>query len=273
VDALDGKVAVVTGAAGGIGLALTRALARESMNVVMADIDAARLAAAAETVESRSGQDVIAVPTDVSDAAAVAELERRARDRFGRVHLLCNNAGVVIPPGRLWKVSREDFGWMLSVNLWGVVHGIQAFVPAMLEHGEPAHVVNTASIAGLLGFPRIGAYGASKFAIVGLSESLLQDLRERGASIGVSVLCPGAIATELGEHSDRLRTGASPGVNGSTDDGPRAALEDLAVQVIDAVHANRFWILTHPGYRESLVARHEAMLRGAELLTAPGFFQ
>ena len=272
MDSLEGKVAVVTGAAGGIGLALSQALAGAGMSVVMADIDAVRLARAAETVAPHRKQGVIAVPTDVSDAEAVAELERRARERFGHVHLLCNNAGVVIPARRLWRVSREDFGWLLAVNFWGVVHGIRAFIPAMLKHGDPAHVVNTASIAGVLGFPRIGAYGASEFAIVGLSESLMQDLRERGAPIGVSVLCPGATATDLGEHSERLRTGTSPESDVEADDVPRAAPEDVADQVIDAVRASRFWILTHPRYHQPLEARHEAMLGGAESLTAPGFF-
>jgi len=275
MDVLDERVAVVTGAADGIGLALSKALAAEGMNVVLADIDAGRLTRAAQQVETLPGRAALGVRTDVSDAAAVEELERRARERFGAVHLLCNNAGVVVPPRRVWKVPREDIAWLLKVNFWGVVHGVQAFVPGMLEHGEPAHVVNTASISGVLGFPRIGAYGASKFAIVGLSESLLHDLRERGAPVGVSVLCPGATATALGEHSERLRTGTegTAGTDGDGDDGPRATPDEVAAQVLDAVRANRFWVLTHPGYRELIEARHQAMLGGAEELVAPGFFQ
>ena len=271
MDVLDGKVAVVTGAANGIGLALSKALAAEGMNVVLADIDPGRLSRAVDALAPAPGRSVIGVQTDVSDAEAVQELERAARERFSAVHLLCNNAGVVVPPRRVWKVPRKDIAWLLSVNFWGVVHGVQAFVPAMLDHGQPAHVVNTASISGVLGFPRIGAYGASKFAIVGLSESLLHDLRERGAPIGVSVLCPGATATGLGQHSERagvLPVGLSDG-----NDGPRATPEEVASQVLDAVRANRFWVLTHAGYRELIEARHRAMLGAAEEPVAPGFFQ
>jgi NAD(P)-dependent dehydrogenase (short-subunit alcohol dehydrogenase family) len=274
MDALDGRTAVVTGAADGIGLALSRALAAEGMNLVMADIDGTRLGHAVAQIGPLPGRAVIGIPTDVSDAPAVRELERRARERFGAIHLLCNNAGVQAP-GRVWKIPSEDFAWLLGVNLWGVIHGIQTFVPAMLEHGEPAHIVNTASISGVLGFPRIGAYATSKFAVVGLSESLLLDLRERGASIGVSVLCPGAVATALGTNSERLRRGAAARSNGDddndADDGGRMAPEHVASQVIEAILADRFWVLTHPGYRELLEARHQAMLGGQASLATPGF--
>jgi NAD(P)-dependent dehydrogenase (short-subunit alcohol dehydrogenase family) len=274
---LDGKAAVVTGAADGIGLALSRALAAEGMDLVMADIDAERLARAADEVQPLPGRSVITVPTDVSDPSAVRELERRARSAFGGVRLLCNNAGVQLP-GRVWKVAPEDFAWLFGVNLWGVVHGIQAFVPPMLEQDEPAHIVNTASIGGILGFPRIGAYVASKFAVVGLSESLLLDLRERGASIGVSVLCPGAVATGLGANSERLRGSGKPSVpsrdvDKRTDDGDRLAPDEVAAHVVRAVRANRFWVLTHSGYSEILEARLETMLGGAESPAAPGLFQ
>jgi NAD(P)-dependent dehydrogenase (short-subunit alcohol dehydrogenase family) len=216
---------------------------------------------------------VIGIPTDVSDPESVDALARRTHEEFGRVHLLCNNAGVVLPPRRLWKVPRQEFAWMLGVNLWGAIHGVQAFLPAMIEHGETAHIVNTASISGVLGFPRIGAYATAKFAVVGLSESLRLDLRERELPIGVSVLCPGAVATALGEHSARLRTGADAGEADEDPDGAaRATPQDIAAQVLEAVRANRFWILTHSGYGELLEARTRAMLGGREELVAPGFF-
>jgi NAD(P)-dependent dehydrogenase (short-subunit alcohol dehydrogenase family) len=270
MDDLDGKVAVVTGAADGIGLALSQALAAEGMNVVLADISADRLEHAVATLAPNPGRRAVGVATDVADADAVQALADRAREEFGRVHLLCNNAGVVLPPGRLWKVQREQFSWMLGVNLWGPIHGVQAFLPAMIEQGEPGHIVNTASISGILGFPRIAAYATAKFAVVGLSESLLLDLRERGLPIGVSVLCPGAVATSLGEHSERLRTGADAG---PADDQPVGATpQDIAAEVLEAVRSNRFWILTHAGYGELLEARTRAMLGSAEELVAPGFY-
>jgi NAD(P)-dependent dehydrogenase (short-subunit alcohol dehydrogenase family) len=273
MDELAGKTAVVTGAADGIGLALSQALAAEGMNVVLADISPDRLARAVDGLALAPGRKAIGVPTDVSDPAAVQELERRAREAFGPIHLLANNAGVVLPPSRVWKVSRDDFAWVLGVNLWGAIHGIQAFLPGMVEHGEPAHVVNTASISGLLGFPRIGAYATGKFAVVGLSESLLLDVRERGLPIGVSVLCPGAVATALGEHSERLRTGAdSRAADDDPDGAARSTPPEVAAQVVAAVRANRFWVLTHPGYAELLEARTRSMLGSDEELAIPGFF-
>jgi NAD(P)-dependent dehydrogenase (short-subunit alcohol dehydrogenase family) len=271
---LAGKAAVVTGAAGGIGLALCRALAAAGMDVVMADISEERLRSAADSVSEQSGAEVLAVATDVSSDGSVAELERRARERFGKVHLLCNNAGVTLAPGRAWRMAPEQLDWALRINLFGVLHGIRAFVPGMIKLEEPAHVVNTASISGLLGMPRISGYATTKAAVVGLSESLLLDLRERGAQVGVSVLCPGAVATDLNEHSTVLRTGANdPAADGDAGvDGPRASPEEIAATTVEAIHAGRFWILTHPGYNE-LLDRRLQMQRGANLEpVAPGFF-
>lgn len=265
----EGKVAVVTGAAGGIGLALVDALAAERAHVVMADLDPERLAAAAATVAHEPGTEVMTLPTDVSSYAAMQRLAAAVHDRFGVTDLLFNNAGVQ-RPGRIWKVTPEDFEWLLRVNLLGAFHGIRAFVPAMIERGQPAHVVNTASISGLLGFAQIGTYAATKFGIVGLSESLLHDLNERGAPVGVSVLCPGAVATGLAANSDAIR--------GAPDTGPAAPAQgrdpaEIAAAVLDAVMSNRFWILTHPGYAELLERRTESMLgRDRRPLVSPGFF-
>jgi NAD(P)-dependent dehydrogenase (short-subunit alcohol dehydrogenase family) len=261
---LRGKVAVVTGAAGGIGLALCEAFAAAGAHVVMADVDPARLDAAAALLDA----DVLAVPTDVSREEDVHALAERARERFGGVDILCNNAGVTLSR-RVWKVAPDDMRWLLGVNFFGVLHGIRAFVPQMLERGAPAHIVNTASVSGLLGFPEIGAYAASKFAIVGLSESLLHDLRAREAPIDVSVLCPGSTATGLAENSRRLH-GDGAARRAATGDGVPPAV--IAAAVLDGIRERRFWILTHPGYTELLERRHRAALGAEEELVAPGFF-
>lgn len=262
MDSFDGKIAVVTGAASGIGLALARALADAGARVVMADVDPDRLARAAAGIEH-----AVAVPTDVSSHESVQELAASVTERFGTTaHLLFNNAGVQ-RPGRIWNVPPRDFEWLVRVNLIGTFNGVLAFVPAMIERGEPAHVVNTASISGVLGFPRIGAYAATKYGIVGLSESLLYDLNEKGAPIGVSVLCPGAVATGLAANSAAIR-GAAPVA--TPDQGSDPA--EIAEIVLDAVAAGRFWILTHPSYDRLIRRRAEWMLGGdAEPPPAPQF--
>jgi NAD(P)-dependent dehydrogenase (short-subunit alcohol dehydrogenase family) len=269
MDTFTGRVAVVTGAASGIGLALARALGAGGAHVVMADVDPVRLEAAAGSVGTNQGGEVIAVPTDVTDWQSVSRLAERTRDRFGGAHVLCNNAGVQ-RPGRLWKVRPADFEWLVRVNLLGAFHGISAFVPDMIARGEPAHVVNTASISGLLGFSRIGAYAATKFGVVGLSESLRHDLVERGAPIGVSVLCPGAVATKLLVNSAALREPEAPAAEADPDE---AGLDpaDVAGRVLDAIKEDRFWILTHPGYRQLLQQRADWMLGTAEPPASPGF--
>ena len=150
-----------------------------------------------------TGAAVLAVPTDISSWPAVEALAMASAEQFGSVHVLCNNAGVTLP-GVTWEYSREEWEWVIGVNLHGVVHGIRAFVPSMLAHGEPAHVVNTASIGGLMSFPGLAPYAATKYGVVGLSETLAQDLAERDASVGVSVLCPGPTETELRSHSRAL---------------------------------------------------------------------
>jgi NAD(P)-dependent dehydrogenase (short-subunit alcohol dehydrogenase family) len=192
MDELDGKVAVVTGAASGIGLALAERFAAEGMRVVMSDVDAARLEQAAASIDG----EVEHLRADVSRREDVEALAARATERFGAVHVLCNNAGVT-RPGRGWEFTREQWEWVLGVNLWGVVHGVNAFVPAMIDRGEPAHVVNTASLSGLLAWPQLSLYATTKAAVVGFSESLALDLRAEGAPIGVSVLCPGPTRTSF----------------------------------------------------------------------------
>ena len=266
---LRGGVAVVTGAAGGIGLALTRRLVAEEMRVVMADVDAGRLTAAAREVGEHGGE-VLAVPTDVARWEDVESLARHTAEHFGPVRLLCNNAGVNLG-GRAWRVTLEDWQWLLGVNLWGAIHGIRAFVPAMIERGEPAHVVNTASIAGLLGFPAIAMYSTSKFAVVGLSESLLQDLRARDADVGVSVLCPGETETDLLWNSRHLRPGGAEGEFAPPPETERMSPDDVAARVVDAVRERRFLVLTHPEHEELLELRLRTMLGTGHVLE-PGAF-
>lgn len=262
MDELAGRVAVVTGAASGIGLALSERFAAEGMRVVMADVDRARLETAAERVAGN----ILAVRTDASRWDSVEELARRAHDRFGGVHVLCNNAGVQ-RPGPSWELALEEWNWLLAVNLSGVFYGIRAFVPAMIARGEGAHVVNTASIGGLLAFPDLAAYAASKYGVVGLSEGLLHDLRARGAPVGVSVLCPGPIATQFRAHSRALHPGGPqrdvPGEYEGVDRMPPA---DVASLVVDAIRRDRFWIVTHPSYHEAIERRARGIVETDELV-------
>jgi NAD(P)-dependent dehydrogenase (short-subunit alcohol dehydrogenase family) len=262
MDQLAGKVAVVTGAASGIGFALCQRFAAEGMHVVMADLDATALDAAARRLDA----DVLAVPTDVTSWERVDALAAQVVEQFGAVHVLCNNAGVQLP-GRTWDFTREEWEWVLGVNLGGVVHGIRSFVPGMVERGEPAHIVNTASVGGLLAFPGLAPYATAKYAVVGLSECLEHDLRAAGAPVGVSVLCPGPTLSSLRENSALLRPGGEEGrAVPLVTEVPRMPAADVAAQVVDAIRANRFWILTHPAYNETIRRRCEGIVETNDLV-------
>jgi NAD(P)-dependent dehydrogenase (short-subunit alcohol dehydrogenase family) len=263
VDKLTDKVAVVTGAASGIGFALCEAFAAAGMRVVLADIDPAALEAAAE----RLGGDVLAVPTDVTSWDAVDELEARAVERFGNVHVLCNNAGVQLP-GVAWEFTRAEWEWVLGVNWGGVVHGIRSFVPGMVAHGEPGHIVNTASLGGLIAFPGLAPYTAAKHAVVGLSEVLAHDLHAAGSAISVSVLCPGPVHTSLRENSAVLQPDGEHAREVPVLTSPRTPAADVATQVVDAIRSNRFWILTHPEYNDQIRDRSRGILETDELVVA-----
>ncbi len=191
----DGKVAVITGAASGIGRALAERCAEEGMRVVLADVEEPALQKTAAEMEA-GGADVLSVVTDVSRAEDVEALARQALDAYGGVHLLCNNAGVGAGT-TAWESTLNDWRWTINVNLWGVIHGLHTFVPLMLEQGSDGHIVNTASIAGLLPFHFTAAYQATKYAVVAISEKLYYDLAFRGSQIGVSVLCPGWVRTNI----------------------------------------------------------------------------
>jgi NAD(P)-dependent dehydrogenase (short-subunit alcohol dehydrogenase family) len=263
---LSGKVAVVTGAASGIGLALAQRFAAQGMGVVMADMDEARLREAASQVDGKT----LTVRTDASRREDVNALARAAEERFGAVHVLCNNAGVT-RPGRTWEFTQEQWDWVVGVNLWGVVYGVNAFVPGMIERGEPAHVVNTASVSGLLAWPGLSLYATSKYAVVGLSESLALDLRAAGAPVGVSVLCPGPTRTSFRASSRALEPGGSQAPVPDIDlELEWQTPDEVAGKVVDAIRSDRFWILTHPAYNEAIERRvREAVRTGA--LVEPQF--
>ncbi len=262
---LPGRVAVVTGAASGIGYAMCEAFAAEGMHIAMADVDPAGLDAAATRLAADTSAEVLAVPTDVMKWDEVTALEARAVDRFGAVHVLCNNAGVQLP-GLTWEFTREEWTWVLGVNLGGVVHGIEAFVPGMVERGEQGHIVNTASIGGLVAFPGLAPYTAAKYAVVGLSECLEHDLRAQDVPIGVSVLCPGPVQSALRENSAALRPGGEKGRDVPLITAPRIPAAAVAAMVVDAIRHDRFWILTHPGYAETIRARCRGIVETDDLV-------
>src|SRR5881296_3469879 len=200
---LGGGVAVVTGGASGIGRAMAEHFAGERAKVVVADIDQRALAAVVDSIKARGGE-ALGVPTDVTDLSSVQALAAAAFEAFGKVSVLCNNAGVALWGG-LESATHRDWQWVLGVNLWGVIHGVEAFVPRMIASKEPGHIVNTASMAGLIASKGLGVYNTSKYAVVGLSETLVKDLKPY--RIGVSVLCPLGVETRI-RDSERSRPAA-----------------------------------------------------------------
>ena len=261
MDELQGRVAVITGGASGIGLALARRLAADGMRLVLADVEDAALATAASEL-SAAGAEVLAVRTDVSVAGAVESLAAASYERFGAVHLVVNNAGVVTR-GSAWEQSARDWDWVLGVDLLGVVYGVRSFVPRMIAGGEPGHIVNTASIAGLLAMPGIAPYDVAKAGVVALSECLHHDLRAAGASIGVSVLCPGRVQSRINESERNRPDAAAPVVTSTTGNPPTImSAEETAEFVVAAVRGDRFWITTHGGYDEWILRRARSIVDG-----------
>ena len=259
---LNGKVAVVTGGASGIGRAMVDRFLTEGMQVVVADVEAAALDAAMAELRDH-GDRVRAVVTDVSDEASVEALARAAVDTFGTVHLLCNNAGVSTF-GRSWKFRSRDWAWVLGVNLWGVIHGIRTFLPILLDQGE-GHVVNTSSMVGVSTQGGLAPYSVSTAGVVALSEALDLELRDLGTEVGVSVLLPGFVRTRIGEsernrpEADR-RTAIGATVSGLLDVGSQPA--EVADQVVRAVQEGRFWIVTHPELLVGVELRTASILEG-----------
>jgi NAD(P)-dependent dehydrogenase (short-subunit alcohol dehydrogenase family) len=193
------RVAVITGAASGIGWALAEQCAREGMKVVLADVEPEALAKAEASLKA-GGASALAVRTDVSRAGDVEALAHKTLEAFGAVHLLCNNAGVATI-GCIWESTLADWEWVVGVNLWGVIHGVRAFVPHMLAQDTECHIVNTASMSGLVSMPGSGAYNVTKHGVVTLSETLHREFAERGAKVKVSVLCPGIVNTRILESA------------------------------------------------------------------------
>jgi NAD(P)-dependent dehydrogenase (short-subunit alcohol dehydrogenase family) len=271
---------MVTGAASGMGRAFARRFAREGMRMVLADVEAPALEAVVQELRA-AGHAAIGVVTDVSKAAAVEHLARAALDAFGKVHLLFNNAGVsggrghdrryAYPdPPAIWEASLADWEWITGVNYWGVAHGIRVFVPIMLAQQEDGHVVNTASVAGLQ--PGGNVYGATKHAVVSMSESLQRDFARRGARLGVTCLCPTLINTNLvtsfrnrppelqepapsAEEVLHLQVAAAQGMSA----------DHVAEMVLQAVRANEFYVVTNRSVDDRIRERMEAILNRRDL--------
>ena len=281
MDELRGKGAVVTGAASGIGLGLARRFAAEGMRLALADIEAEPLEAVAAELGA-TGTEVLTVVTDVSDGAQVDALGDAVVETFGGVDLVCNNAGVG-GGGMMQDLTTEDWQWVLGVNLWGVIHGMRVFLPKLVAQGS-GHIVNTASLAGLVAAPFMGPYNASKFAVVAISETTFHEMTITGSGVGISVLCPAWVRTRIAESArnrpDALTNPPAPGdaeagsnlaaiMQGLIDNGIDPA--DVADQVVDAVRTGRFWILTHPESVASVQARVDAIVQGeSPPLLAPG---
>ena len=263
---LQRKVAVVTGAASGIGRELALACASEGAHLTLADVDEKGLAATVGLLPP--GSEAITMRCDVTQASDLEALAQRTYERFGAAHVVFNNAGVAVA-GPVWSAPLDEWKWVLDVNLMGVVHGIRAFVPRMLAAKTEGHVVNTASVAGLLSVPGSGVYCASKHAVVSLSECLHHDLKIAGAPIGVSVLCPAWVATGIAE-SGRNRPAAlaernplaapyEQAVRKAVASGKLSAAE-VARITVDAVKANRFYVLPHQKIKGSIESRMRDIL-------------
>jgi len=257
MDQFNGRVAVITGGAGGIGMAMARAFAARGAKLVLADLDEAALQRAQAELEG-TGAKVLGVPTDVTSLESVQALAAAARQRFGGVHIICNNAGVA-PFGEMHEATHRDWVFTMNVNFWGVVHGVETFVPLLIAQGQGGHVVNTASMAGLVGMRWLGIYCASKFAVVGLTESMARELSPH--QIGVSVLCPMIVDTGINENTvrmrpDELRNAAElPPLPPSNMAGGVIKAEEVARRVVRGVDRGDLYILTHPEQREFLRRR------------------
>ncbi len=270
---LAGKTAFVTGGASGMGLAMVRSFAAAGMKVAVADVEIHALEQVAEEFRASNGA-VITLPLDVTDRTAVERAADATESAFGQVHVVCNNAGVAVG-GSIETMSYADWDWVLGVNIDGVVNGVQTFVPRLLAHGEGGHIVNTASMAGHIAVPGLSVYTLSKFAVVGLSEVMRADLAGRG--IGVSVLCPGVVRTNIFDSGRNRPTELTGGrdtaaallAGEGSDAEQRARREQLLADALDpavvgemvlhAIANDEFYIFTHPEIQQITEARHADM--------------
>jgi NAD(P)-dependent dehydrogenase (short-subunit alcohol dehydrogenase family) len=265
---INGKVAFVTGAANGIGLGICRALARGGAHVALADIQPDALERACAEIAAL-GVRAMALTLDVSDADAVARAADAVEAEFGKVHIVCNNAGISLGNVRLLDMTRAQWDWIFGVNMFGVVNGVQVFVPRILRHSEGGHIVNTASMAGLQvnpNIPGIGAYAMTKHAVIALSEALAMELQ--GSNIGISVLCPAQVDTTLYDSGrrrpdrfggsyqradlDQARTRSATGLSADA----------VGEHVVHAIRTGEYFIFTHPEARDRVAERHARMMAG-----------
>jgi len=280
----EGKVAVITGAGSGFGREFARIGAALGMKLALADIQADALEATAAELRAQ-GARLLTETVDVSRGADVERLAQRTLERFGAVHLLFNNAGVAAG-GLVWEQTVKDWEWVLGVNLWGVIHGVRVFVPLMLAQGDECHVVNTASVAGLLSPQMMGAYCVGKHGVVTLTETLYQDLRVTGANIGVSLLCPAYVPTAITQSQRNrpaeLQDDAAPtasmlasqkAMEKAVSSG-RVSAAEVARMTFEAIRENRFYVITHPKILASVALRMQDIVAqrnpGDPLGLAPG---
>ena len=263
---LKGKVAAVTGAASGLGRAMALAFADEGMHVALGDVAGAAEVFAAVRAK---GVSAISMTLDVSKAQEVEAFAELIDKDLGGAHVVCNNAGVS-PLGAAWETSLDDWRWIVDVNLWGVIHGVRSFVPRLLKRNE-GHIVNTASVAGIINPPGSSAYNVTKHAVVALSETLHHDLRERGSAVGVSVLCPAYVPTGIADSERNRPAGMQATVKTKeilareqmlkkAVSSGRLSADDVAKAVVQAVKEERFYILTHPRIKGAIGARMEDIL-------------
>lgn len=263
---LEGKVAFVTGGASGIGFGIASALGEAGVKVAVADIEKVALKKAVDKLR-KGGADVLALQVDVTDREALKRAAKKTQKHFGKIHIVCNNAGVA-SGGPIHKASYKDWDWVLGVNLNGVVNGVMTFVDLIRSHGEGGHIVNTASLAGHMAAPGLGIYNTSKFAVVGLSETLRADLAQD--KIGVSVLCPGVVSTQIHKSSRnrpaRLTEGDSSDLMNLDEKRADEMMKQgrdpalVGAQVVDAIRNNELYIFTHPEYKAIVKSRMEQIL-------------
>jgi NAD(P)-dependent dehydrogenase (short-subunit alcohol dehydrogenase family) len=277
MDTFESKVAVITGAASGIGLGMAREFGHEGMRVVLSDVSEECLNKAVTDLQSE-GIECIGQIADVRSVEAVEALACAAVDTYGQVHVLCNNAGVGVF-GRQWELSEHDWAWAIDICLWGVINGVRVFVPRMLASGAPCHVVNTASMGGLLSAPFVGPYATAKHAVVGLSKSLRVELGD--TNVGVTLVCPGNVRTNVARTMREQRNSQRRGGSTDLDDflnflesglQEESAMDpaDVGKLVVQAIKANQFWLLPNGAPQLPLVEADFEQMRSSSSSLATG---